>query len=93
MTIMGKDKGVTCFTKEVDEVAIMSRRNVGETRMGCVNICCYCSFQEWPQRRTIIGQWLHSPSTPSAAAAAVMMVMVVVFSSFCSAATTRRVGA
>ena len=93
MTIMGKDKGVTCFTKKVNEVTVMSRRNVGKTRMGCVNICCYCSFQERPQRWTIVGQWLHSPSTPSTAAAAVMMVMVVVFSSFCSAATTRRVGA
>jgi hypothetical protein len=71
----------------------MSRRDVGETWMGCVNICCYCSFQEWPQRRTIIRERLHTSPAPSTAAAAVMMVMVVVFPSFCSAASTRSVGA
>jgi hypothetical protein len=31
MPIMGKDKGVTCFTEEVDEVTIVSRGDVGET--------------------------------------------------------------
>jgi len=93
MPIVGKDKGITRFTKKVNEVAIVSRGDVGETRMGCVNICCHCSFQELPQRRTVIGEGLHSSPTTTTAAAAVMVVVVVVFPSICCTTTSRRVRA
>lgn len=78
MSVVRKNESVACFTEEVDEIAVVSRGDVGETRMGRVNVRGYGGFQQLPQGRTVIGEGLHSSPTPTAAAAAVMMVVMVV---------------
>lgn len=76
MAVMRQYERVPCLAEEVDEVTVVARRDVCESRVRGVNVRSDCSLEQLPEGRSVVAQWLDTAATR--ATTAVVMVVVVV---------------